>query len=419
MRNAGGDLRSADEGTGRPQEVVHGPVRPLVAKSWQRSLERGVDPCSSGAPVALNVDELAEARSDARWSTALPVMRALLTQAAVDSGHVVAVGDAHGRLLWIDGAPQMRRRADRMGFTEGALWSEDAVGTNAPGTALALDQAVQISTDEHFLGVAQPWSCTAVPLHDPASGDVMGVIDVTGHDHVVSPIALAMVRATAVAVEASLAAAPRHSAPSHRLKVLGRDRALLIRRGQTVRLSARHSELLLLLSLSPGGLSGEALAAQLSDEEVSPVTLRAELTRLRRVIGADLISSRPYRLTEEVCTDAAEVMAAVDRGDVASAIRAYTGPVLPLSESPVIRDLRGQLRSRMRRAALVGTSADTLLAFAATEDGRDDIEVLHAALRLLPPRSPRRLGVAARIDRANATHGFPGPRRGTRPRTMA
>jgi hypothetical protein len=34
--------------------------------------------------------------------------------------------------------------AQTMGFGEGALWSEDAAGTNAPGTALAIDEPVQI-----------------------------------------------------------------------------------------------------------------------------------------------------------------------------------------------------------------------------------------------------------------------------------
>lgn len=357
----------------------------------------------------LTDDQLTEARENVLWTTALPVIQSLLTDAAVAAGHVVALGDADGRLLWVDGSRRMLRQADRMGFTAGALWSEEVAGTNAPGTALALQRPVQIQTEEHFVGAVQAWSCTAVPLRDPTTGDTIGVIDVTGQDDVISPMALAMVRATVAAVEGALAAAPPRRSARARLAVLGRDRALLTRQGRSISLSARHSELLLLLTLNPDGVSGESLAAQLSDDEVSPVTLRAELVRLRRVLGADTLLSRPYRLADVITTDAGELLAALDRGEL-SAVRNYRGPVLPSSDSPAIRELRGQLRARMRRAALVGNSVDTLLAFAATEDGHDDIEVLQAALRLLPATSPKRLGVTARIDRANALLGVPRPR---------
>ena len=44
----------------------------------------------------------------------------------------------------------------------GADWSERGAGTNAPGTALALDAELQIHGSEHFSRMVQPWSCTAV-----------------------------------------------------------------------------------------------------------------------------------------------------------------------------------------------------------------------------------------------------------------
>ncbi len=387
-------------------------VRPLVAESWRRSADRGVDPGAGAAPVVLTDDELDAARSTTEWATALPLIRTLLGDPAVDAGHVVALADAGGRLLWVDGDRSARRLADRMGFTEGALWSEEAAGTNAPGTALAIDRPVQIRTHEHFVGVVQQWSCTAVPIHDPATGDTIGVLDVTGQEQVASPLALAMVRATAVAVEQMLAAqGGDRSSMGARLETLGRDRALLRHRGRTVRLSSRHSELVVLLALTPAGLSGEALAAQLREHEISPVTLRAELARLRRLLGSDVVLSRPYRLAVDVTTDFGEVISAIDRGDVLRAIQQYQGPVLPGSDSPAIRELRSELRTRMRRAALVGSDADLLLAFARTEDGRDDVEVLRTALHLLPAGSPKRLGVTARLEQAHSRLAVPAPRR--------
>src|SRR4051794_24362745 len=91
-----------------------------------------------------------------------------------------------------------------MHFVAGACWSEDVAGTNAPGTALAIDHAVQIFGSEHFRRPVQPWSCSAAPVHDPLSGVLLGAIDVTGGDHVASPHVLTLVRATVAAVESEL-----------------------------------------------------------------------------------------------------------------------------------------------------------------------------------------------------------------------
>ena len=91
-----------------------------------------------------------------------------------------------------------------MHFVEGASWGEDIAGTNAPGTALALDHAVQIYGGEHYRRPVQPWSCSAAPVHDPLTGALLGAIDVTGGDHVASPHVLTLVRATAAAAESEL-----------------------------------------------------------------------------------------------------------------------------------------------------------------------------------------------------------------------
>ena len=425
MARVGEQVTRAGEHVARAHEqfvsrgrIASPQVRAIVAESWRRSLARGVDPAAAAAPVVLTDDELSHARESVRFAATLPMIRSLLTDAAVEAGHLVALGDADGRLLWVDGDRQLLTQAERMGFNEGALWSEAAAGTNAPGTALAIDQAVQIHTHEHFVGAVQHWSCTAVPIHDPATGDVIGVIDVTGGEHVASAIALAMVRSTVVAVEQSMLALPQpRTAETARLEVLGRDRAMLHALGTSRQLSRRHSELLLLLAVNPGGLSGDHLALLLREEDVSPVTVRAEMTRLRRIVGAGMVQSRPYRLTSELRTDVGEVLAAVDQGDISGALRAYRGPVLPSSQSPAVAELRGEVRARLRRAALAGSDPNVLLSFATHEDGRDDLDVLRAALRALPTDSPKRLGVLARIDRVNALFGLPTPRSGdSRPR---
>jgi hypothetical protein len=107
--------------------------------------------------------------------------------------------------LWIDGPAGVRLdAADSMNFAEGAGWSESAAGTNAIGTALASDHAVQVFAAEHYNEIVQEWTCSAAPVHDPDTGRVIGIIDVTGRLGSVHPYVFDCAAATARAVEYQL-----------------------------------------------------------------------------------------------------------------------------------------------------------------------------------------------------------------------
>ncbi|WP_162562700.1 GAF domain-containing protein, partial [Mycolicibacterium conceptionense] len=180
------------------------PVRRIIVESWQRSLATGVDP-DLGTRAAAAAAALTELRNAHPLAPTLPLIRRLLVDDAVDSGVLVAITAADGTLLWVEGDPGVRRKAEAMNFVPGSDWSERTAGTNAPGTALALDRELQILGSEHFSRIVHPWSCTAVPVHDPATGALLGAIDLTGGSKVASPQTLALVRATAAAVENQLA----------------------------------------------------------------------------------------------------------------------------------------------------------------------------------------------------------------------
>src|SRR5918996_3292667 len=181
-------------------------VRAPVADSWQRSLEWGVDPSGNRlAPVSVDRDEASK-----RWEVhplreAAPLIRHCLASIADESEHLIVVSDAEGVLLQLDGNAKVRSQAaDSMNFTEGALWSEEGAGTNAVGTALAADHAVQIFAAEHFNEVVQAWTCSAAPVHDPETGELLGVIDLTGLRESVHPHSLTVAVTTARAVEGHL-----------------------------------------------------------------------------------------------------------------------------------------------------------------------------------------------------------------------
>jgi hypothetical protein len=193
----GDRLQGDDEDPGRPD------VRRPIADSWQRSREAGVDP--SGRLPAMSVVELTGAR--AMWDehplqTASPLIEQCMAEMLLDADNLLVVSDADGMLLSIKGNTQLRNRAaDDMNFVEGALWSEPSAGTNAIGTAMAAAHAVQVFAAEHFTEPVQRWTCSAAPVMDPDSGQMIGIIDLTGDFSAVNPLSLAVVVATARAVE--------------------------------------------------------------------------------------------------------------------------------------------------------------------------------------------------------------------------
>ncbi|MFJ5097969.1 GAF domain-containing protein [Streptomyces sp. NPDC088557] len=376
-------------------------VRPLVAASWRRSARARVSP-DGAARVELDGDELAAHRDAHPLAAAMPVVRELMGAYAADGEHLVAVCDAAGRMLWVEGHPSALRRARRMNFVAGARWSEAAVGTNAPGTALAVDRPVQVVAAEHFRHPVRAWTCAAAPVHDPHSGRVLGAIDITGGSGLAHPHSLGFVQAVARAAESHLALAGPAPEPGRlRLTALGRDEAVLSVDGRRTRLSRRHSEIVVVLAHRAEGVGGEELLTLLyEDESVTPVTLRAELSRLRSVLGPEVLRSRPYRLAGTVDADFAAVDRRLASGAVAAAAGGYAGPLLPGSRAPGVVRLRERLAGRVR-AALVGRGDPGLLAdWAYSAWGEDDVVVWRALCAAVP--ADRLAPVRARLDSLEA-----------------
>ncbi|MGH3371414.1 MAG: GAF domain-containing protein, partial [Nocardioidaceae bacterium] len=284
-------------------------MRAQVAESWYRSAAAGVRADAVDAPITIPDDTLRDYREAHPLARVFPLLDDVLGQAARDCDAVMAVSDSAGQLLWVCGTPQTLRRAESIGFVEGSNWDERMAGTNAPGMALRLDESVSVIGAEHFRRSVQRWSCAATPIHDPVSNTLLGVLDITGGDQIVVPQTMAMVRAAARLAESELAREllSRTGPPVRRaggmsilLESLGRRESLLTvddGRGNLsqLRLTPRHSEILLLLASAPRGLSGDELAVLLYEEDNPASTLRAELYRLRQLLGEELFASRPYR----------------------------------------------------------------------------------------------------------------------------
>jgi hypothetical protein len=383
---------------------VHGPprqrgnpsVRPEVADSWDRSRQHLRQP----APAAPLDDETSVQRA---WATS-PVRHALASVAddvndlAVDGDLVAAVSDADGRILWTAGGTYMRDRAATVNFVPGGRWDEASIGTNALDLALRHGRSAQVFSAEHYSPCVHGWVCYAAPVTDPATGEVLGVLDFSTTWDRSHPMAMAAVTAFARTLSRALRRLPPQPTRAGRshdpfvLRVLGHPQ--LEQCGVPLMASQRQSEILLALALHPEGLTLQQLHAHVyGDAPVSLSTLKAEVSRLRRAVGGAL-ESRPYRLAVPVRVDALEVLELVARGDTCGAVRAWTAELLPDSESPVAVELRLRVRHALRELVLARRDADAAALLA--ERDPDDLTVVEHALALLPPASPRRALLEAR-----------------------
>ena len=412
------DLGSITTGSGHP-------VRNTVLDSWRRSLAHLPSQSAPRTYLALEADALREARARHAFAQVLPLLHSRLIGPATRAGLLVALGDAAGRLLWVEGESPVLSRAETMGFVPGADWSEAVMGTSAPALALMTRDSVQVAGAEHFAEVVHPWSCSAVPVRHPFTGETIGIIDITGGADAVSPLVLPLLELTARAVQDELAthlrdeatptlvgrrratnAPPRPRAvdlPS--LRLTGRATPRLRFGSDILDLSGRHAELLTLLHRHPEGLSGAEMAEHLHDRAASEGTVRAELVRLRRALqdftdghhGVRL-ASRPYRLIGGLGSDLARVLSALERGDVAEVLSHYRGHLLPDSEAPAIRRLREQTHALVRETVLAHGSWRQVWDYSRLPEAADDVDALMTVLRLAPGEAPERAAALVRVE---------------------
>ncbi|MFC9294624.1 GAF domain-containing protein [Streptomyces sp. NPDC057011] len=400
---------------------VEAPVRAVIAKSWRRCARARVSP-ECAPRVELAEAQLRPYREEHPLARVMPLFRELVGEFAAHGAHLLAVCDARGSLLWVEGEPDTLRRAERLGFVPGARWAETAMGTNAPGTAVAVGEPVQVFGAEHFSRRVHPWTCAAAPVRDPRTGRLLGAVDITGGDGLAHPHSLAFVRAVARAAEAQLALLdPAPPAAGDTLTALGRDEALLVTGGRTVRLGRRHSEIMVLLAHHQEGLSGEELAIALyEDESRAPVTLRAEISRLRALLGPAAPLSRPYRTAGPLDADFTTLTRHLAAGAVSAALHHYPGPLLPSSTAPGIVRLRRRIEDQARAAVIARADAGLLTDWVCSPWGADDPEAWRALAAALPPEGrPPALARVHALDRELGARGDgvrnpPRPGRSTR-----
>ncbi|WP_435281677.1 SpoIIE family protein phosphatase [Streptomyces koelreuteriae] len=169
----------ATDGTGpaRPRErflqgeSVEAGVRASILNSWQRCRTLGLSPDESDLPYREDFDP-----GGRIVRAAVPVLDRL--QSAFSGSKVnISVADANGTvLLRRFGDPAMARELPAIQRVPGFVFAERVAGTNGIGLALAERQLIRVHGAEHFAERAQQSACVALPVRDPLSGRIEGVL---------------------------------------------------------------------------------------------------------------------------------------------------------------------------------------------------------------------------------------------------
>ncbi len=154
-------------------------ARSALAASWVRSSAYGLDPEDGRAPRILDAMDLRQARDQIE-----PLLHAAqasldhLFQAVGSTGCCVLFTNRHGVPVDRRGVASDNDTFHRWGLWTGAVWSEEAEGTNGIGTCLAEERALTIHRDQHFQARNTALSCTVAPIYDH-QGRLAAALDVS------------------------------------------------------------------------------------------------------------------------------------------------------------------------------------------------------------------------------------------------
>lgn len=172
-----------------------------ISESWHRCKQANVNPHMNKGQKILssNVFQDQKKKSEIFLDIAIPQIQNM--RKTIDELQMMALLiDPDGYVLSLSGNKQTLKRAKHINFIEGVKWTEAAVGTNAIGTALQIEEAIMISGTEHYSVASHSWSCAAAPIHND-DGKLIGVLDFSCPIEFSHPYMLGMVTSIAHAIE--------------------------------------------------------------------------------------------------------------------------------------------------------------------------------------------------------------------------
>ncbi|WP_093909240.1 SpoIIE family protein phosphatase [Streptomyces sp. cf386] len=180
-------------------EPVEAGVRASILSSWQRCGVLGLSPDQDDLPFRDDFDP-----DGPIVRAAVPVLDRLQTRFA-GSAMNISVADANGTvLLRRFGEASLARVLPAIQRVPGFVFAERVAGTNGIGLALAERRLIRVYGAEHFAERSQGSACRALPVRDPLSGRIEGVLCFGYPRGVENPALDTVIRKAAEAIERRL-----------------------------------------------------------------------------------------------------------------------------------------------------------------------------------------------------------------------
>ena len=175
-----------------------------IADSHLRCSKMGIEKDQIWSKKMIDHSELQVKFSENRdlILTASPYMEHLIN-IVKGNNFFALLTDSEGCILNAIGDEKILSEAFKLKMIPGAYMNEESIGTNAMSYVIKVREPVQLSADEHYVKAYHRWTCSGAPIKD-ASGNLIGVLDLTGYTELVHPHTLGMVIAASNAIEEML-----------------------------------------------------------------------------------------------------------------------------------------------------------------------------------------------------------------------
>lgn len=180
--------RHGDEATAAETPLL----TPRLQASWKRSRRYGLTPEDLRPDFTGTVDT-----ESLLYECGHEVLQGLKDTLAGEPVGMTLTNSDGLVLFRLCGDSSVSRSLDRVNLAPGFSFSESNAGTNGMGLALADRAPSLVRAEEHYCTLLRQYTCAAVPVLDPLTGELAGSVNLTTWSDRSSKLLLALAQAAA------------------------------------------------------------------------------------------------------------------------------------------------------------------------------------------------------------------------------
>lgn len=147
----------------------------LIQESWQRAVSTGI------TQDRLDITNVPSDQLDKNEFTEAAMKVINATASALDDTNTwISYANAEGAITYQwSGNDKFKKQLDKINVVEGALLSEQSVGPSGISIALASNQQVIVTGEQHYKEAWKSLVCAASPVVNPLTNNVVGAVNIT------------------------------------------------------------------------------------------------------------------------------------------------------------------------------------------------------------------------------------------------